>query len=196
MIDFGGLYDMFMFPFEFLRLKNVRKKLIKKAFGIVLEVGTGTGVNFNFYNFNQVDNLILLDTAISDKVKNFIFPKNVNVKYIEGSVEELSLENDSVDNVVFTLVFCSVANPLKGLTEIYRILKPGGKIYFIEHVLPHNHIMQRAFSKINPGWSKITNGCNVNRQTLRTIIDAGFHIETNREFFSGTFIEGVGIKSQ
>lgn len=194
MITYESLYDIFMFPFEFLRLKNVRKKLIGKPFGKVLEVGAGTGVNLDFYDFNQVDTLILLDTTISKKVKHKIFPKNANVKYIEGSVEELPFESDSVDNVVFTLVFCSVTNPLKGLTEIYRILRPGGKIYFIEHVLPNNHHLHELFYRINPGWSKITKGCNVNRQTLKTIVDAGFHIETHREFFSGTFIEGVGVK--
>ena len=195
MTAFDGLYDAFMFPFEFLRLKDVRKKLIKKAFGNVLEVGIGTGANFKFYDYSQIENLTLLDTTISDKVKKFTFPKNVKVKYIEGSVEKLPLESETVDNVVFTLVFCSVTNPLDGLTEIHRILKPGGKIYFIEHVLPYNHLLQNIFNGINPGWSRIAKGCNVNRQTLKTIGDAGFHIENHREFFKGTFIEGVGMKA-
>ena len=194
LVAFDGLYDGFMFPFEFLRLRNVRKNLMKNVFGNVLEVGTGTGANFNFYDFNKVDRFILLDTALSTKVKNFTFPKNVKVNYIEGSVEELPLESASIDNVVFTLVFCSVVDPLKGLMEINRVLKPGGKIYFIEHVLPHNHLLQSVFNRINPSWSKMAKGCNVNRQTLKTIKDAGFQIEIHHEFFSGAFIEGVGIK--
>ena len=70
-----------------------------------------------------------------------------------------------------------------GLYDAHRILRPGGKSYFIEHVLPHNHLLQNIFNSINPSWSKIAMGCNVNRQTVKTIGNVGFHIETYREFF-------------
>lgn len=195
MIDMNSLlYDVFMKPLELRGLSKKRKNLISQAYGDILEIGTGTGVNFKFYNYNAISSLTLFDLSLSEKVKGYPFPNNITLNYIEGNVEELPFSSDTFDSVVFTLVFCSVSDPFKGLKEVYRILKPGGKIYFIEHVLSDNCHYSHVMNKVNPVWHKVSKGCNLNRDTLSTIKKANFKIQTYDKFWKGIFISGIGKK--
>lgn len=195
MFDFSSIvFDTVMKPLEVKGLSEKRKTLISKVYGDVLEIGPGTGANFKFYNYNFISSLTLLDISISKKVKQYDFPKNISLDFIDGSAEYLPFSPNTFDSVVFTLVFCSVTDPLKGLNEAYRVLKPDGKIYFMEHVLSDHHILHNAMNKMNPAWRKITNGCNINRDTLNLIEQANFNITEYESFWKNTFINGIGIK--
>ncbi len=107
----------------------------------------------------------------------------------------MCFEDDTFDSIVFTLVFCSVDDPLKGLNEVKRVLKTGGRIYFMEHVMPEHSILKNLFNRLNSSWNKLANGCNLNRETADMIRDAGFEIETLERFF-GAFIVGRAIVKQ
>lgn len=189
-----NIFDAIMFPFELIHFEKRRRKITSMAKGKVLEVGSGTGSNFGFFNYKKIEELTVFDMELTDKVKKFRFPQGFNVKYVEGSVEDLMFEDDSFDNVVFSLVFCSVNDPYKGLKEVFRVLKPGGRIYFIEHVLPRNDFLQKIINIINPTWSKIAMGCNLNRNTIDLIKKAGFTIEEYNTYYNGLFIDGIGLK--
>lgn len=186
------VYDIFMYPMEALFLNQARKKILKNASGDVLEIGAGTGVNFKYYDFTKITSLMVSDKELSKKITGYKFPNDIVIGKLDANVEKLDLEENSVDSVVFTLVFCSVDNPLKGLKEIKRVLKPNGRIYFIEHVLPVHNPMKGLFNFINPKWSKIAGGCNLNRETHKIIEDSGFQIE-NLDRFMGAFIAGTAI---
>jgi len=190
------IYDWFMAPLEALRLRAVRKALIPGATGSVLEIGTGTGANLPFLDYEKVDTLTLSDIKISRRAKNFKFPKGLKVEMLEAPLEDLTVPAQSFDSIVFTLVFCSVTEPLEGLRRVYDLLRPGGKIYFIEHVMPDHthHRVRKVVNGINPHWSKIASGCNLNRETLETIKEAGFLLERHSTSLGGALIEGVGIK--
>lgn len=190
------IYDWFMAPLEALRLRAVRKALIPGATGSVLEIGTGTGANLPFLDYEKVDTLTLSDIKISRRAKNFKFPKDLKVEILEAPLEDLTVPAQSFDSIVFTLVFCSVTEPLEGLKRVYDLLKPGGKIYFIEHVMPDHkhHRVRKVVNGVNPYWSKIASGCNLNRETLETIKEAGFLLERHSTSLGGALIEGVGIK--
>lgn len=190
-----SLYDMMLAPLESLRLTQKRRGLLSPVKGRVLEIGVGTGVNFKHYNTSQIDQLDLVDISLTDKVKAHIFPKHLNVNLHELSVEDLPFETNTYDYVVFTLVFCSVPNPLQGLSEIRRVLKPTGKIIFMEHVLPHQPDVKKLFHLLTPTWKKLAHGCHLNRETLKDIQAVGFTIETSDRFFKGSFISGIATNN-
>jgi ubiquinone/menaquinone biosynthesis C-methylase UbiE len=189
------IYDSFMLPLETFVLKKKRKTMFKDIEGNILEIGAGTGTNLSFYDFDMISSYTVVDRRVSEKIRKFDFPKDKEIKFINSSVEFLCFEDDTFDSIVFTLVFCSVDDPLKGLNEVKRVLKSGGRIYFMEHVMPEHSILKNLFNRLNSSWNKLANGCNLNRETADMIRDAGFEIETLERFF-GAFIVGRAIVKQ
>lgn len=188
-----ALYDLFLAPLEKFRLTKKREQLMNNIKGNVLEIGAGTGINFKHYPYQNISQLDITDIELTEKVKQYKFPSTLAVSKSQHSVESLPFSDSTYDYVVFTLVFCSVTNPLKGLQEIKRVLKPDGKIIFVEHVLPISNPWKQLFHKMNPTWVKIAHGCHLNRETLKTIEQAGFRIEQSDRFFKGSFVSGTAI---
>lgn len=182
-----SFYDVFMYPLEKRGIKKARNILIPKTNGTILEIGSGTGVNIKYYNFDNIDELILSDKILSKKIKE---RSNEKIILKELNVEELPFDNDSFDYIVHTLVFCSVVNIDKGLDEIARVLKPGGKLLFIEHVLPNKKRMKKLFNFMNPVWSKIASGCNLNRDYETSLKSHKFNLLYSKRFMNTVFIYG------
>jgi len=105
---------------------------------------------------------------------------------IQSDVQHLPFNNSSFDQVVATFVLCSVPNPITGLKEIKRILKPGGKLYLLEHVLPENKLLAKLFNVLNFITVK-QGGVFINRRTVNNIVDAGFKIEKELNLLSTVF---------
>ncbi|MBN2853613.1 MAG: class I SAM-dependent methyltransferase [Clostridia bacterium] len=188
------IYNLFMYPLEKARLMELRRQLIPMAEGTVLEVGTGTGVNLKYYHYDKIEKLYLSDLKVNDAVRKSNYLKNRAVEFLNESVEKLSLADKSIDTVVFTLVFCSVTNPLAGLSEIKRVLKDNGKIIFIEHVLPHDKRLKKMVNSTNHLWVKMANGCHINRETVKTIREAGFTVIESIPGKTGIFASGLASK--
>ena len=182
-----SFYDVFMYPLEKRGIKKARGILIPKTTGTILEIGSGTGVNIKHYNFDNIDELTLSDQILSKKIKE---RSNGKFKLKELNVEELPYEDNTFDYVVHTLVFCSVTNIEKGLSEIGRVLKPGGKLLFIEHVLPEKKRMKKFFNFINPAWTKIASGCNLNRDYETSLINSEFKLIYSKRFMNTVFVYG------
>lgn len=189
------IFNAFMKPFETKALKKRRKRLIEKVSGNVLEIGAGTGANYSYYVTSRIESLTIVDLKFNDLIKNHEFNNDTSVNYIAGSAENLPFEDKTFDSVVATLIFCSVGDPDKALKEVYRVLKPGGKIYFIEHVLPEEAVYRNTVNTLNSTWKKIGK-CNVNRETLKNIKKANFRVEDVERFGKAffIFIAGIGIK--
>jgi SAM-dependent methyltransferase len=94
------------------------------------------------------------------------------------------------DTVVATLLFCSVECPPCGLDEIARVLAPGGRYLFLEHVRPEHPRLARFFDSINPLWNGVSRGCNLNRDTIREMEIAGFTLARKRQDRNGVFVWG------
>ena len=185
-------YDRFMYYFEKKALDDLRKEILKGVKGNVLEIGPGTGVNLKYFNKNTISQLTYIDVDYTEGLEEKAKEKCPNINFVDGSVEEMPFEDNSFDHVIFTLVFCSVKNPLNGLSEIKRVLKDNGEIHFIEHVLPEKQPIKVVFNNFNSLWHKLSGGCNLNRKTIDTVRDAGFHVDIAGKGFSNIFVGGTG----
>lgn len=153
-----NFYDGMMYPFEKKWLAEKREWLMQFVKGEVLEIGYGTGTNFKFMNTDAIDHLTALDTAENDSVHS-----DLPIKFVTGTVEALPFEDNYFDTVIETLVLCSVQELERSISEISRVLKPGGAFVYMDHVLPNDAGLAKAFKVINPLWSKVANGCQLVR---------------------------------
>lgn len=186
----GNLYyNLFMLPFEKLVLHRMRKTLVTRARGKVLEAGYGTGVNFKYYDFKKLDSLVMIDRDAKPLHRKHSKP---DVEVFETDVTELPFEDKSFDTVVFTLVFCSVDKPTAGLAEISRVLKDDGLLIFIEHVIPKSKLGRKFANGINGAWNSFSKGCNLNRRTVETMEESGFTVSDYIR--KGVFVGGTAKK--
>ena len=154
---------------------NRKKRLFKEITGSILEIGAGTGVNLMYLS----PTVQWIGLEPNTYMHRFIYAKakeldrDVEVKY--GYAEKLPFEDASFDAALCTLVLCSVSDPSQALAEIRRVLKPGGTLYFIEHVIaPKGTLLRLLQRTIRPLWQLFADGCRPDRQTTKTLETAGF----------------------
>lgn len=187
-------YDSFMKPLETLRLANKRSQLLKDVSGDVLEIGYGSGANLKYYDYDQLDSMTLIDQKITSHLNTNMLSNNLAFNIDAGDVQNLPYKDESFDSIVFTLVFCSVKDPLKGLEEIKRVLKPEGRIYFIEHILPTRTPYKEMFSKLTPLWKTVAHNCHLNRETVHLIQQTDLQLIDYHRFFRTSFATGIAVK--
>ena len=197
-------YDKFMQDAEERGLRDWRRALLQNISGDVIELGCGTGANLELYP-GSVKRLILTEPSAYMRQQlqvNVLNHKQLNIEIINDKAESISLPDTSVDAVVCTLVLCSVKDLTKALSEIHRVLRPQGKLYFIEHVAATTNIKryqwQRRLAFI---WKHIFDGCCITRKTEEAIAQAGFKIlEIDRQSMRGVppivrpSIRGIAVK--
>lgn len=194
-MEYGkSFYDHFMHPLEKNGLAEAREKLIPQAQGAVLEIGPGSGINLRYYAFDQIDSLSLFDQRIQPTIESFAFPETLSLATTIGTVESLPYEDESFDTVIACLVFCSVPDTQKGLMEIQRVLKPGGRYLFIEHILSDGPILGPAMNMATPLWKQLAKGCHLNRRTDQRIEELDLTIKETHYFMRRIFVWGVAIK--
>ncbi|WP_226037730.1 class I SAM-dependent methyltransferase [Aquibacillus saliphilus] len=183
---FPKLYDIAMKPLERTKLKKVRKLLINNASGRVLEIGSGTGVNFPYYtNALRVDAI-----EPNPSMRNRSLNKESSTviqTYLIGA-EKLPFADNTFDSVVGTLVFCTIPEPNSALKEIQRVSKPGTKILLLEHVKVNNKFLSKMQDILTPIWKKVCDGCHLNRNTLDLVEKSGLSISKKSSFYGGIFI--------
>lgn len=182
-----NFYDAFMKPFERRALYNLRRKYIRRTQGKVLEIGAGTGINISHYN-NVA--LTMTDLDLSEVLLERLKQSNLNYKTLTCEASKLPFEDHTFDYVVATLVFCSVKDVSKGLQEIRRVLKPTGKLVFIEHVHPKEQPWRTAFNVLTPLWKRIASGCHLNRDYLKALHEENFMLDDHTYAFGTKFVAG------
>lgn len=179
----GALYDLLLRPIENFGLRRLRSKLLKLSSGKTLELGAGTGLNLLHYP----STVELVASEPDPEMIRVAAEKHADcpVKWIQSSAETLPLASGSFDTVVATLVFCTVPDVEAGLTEAYRVLKPGGKMLLIEHVRPRNPILAVVSDALTPLWKCVAGGCHLNRNPFQALMSVGFHLIAQDEFWRG-----------
>ena len=127
---------------KMLFFNKYRKDLISLASGKVLEVGGGTGANLPYYSRNSSVVGIDFSKNMLEKSKKVIKSNNMtNIQLLEMDIQTMCFEDNTFDCAVSTCVFCTVPDPIAGLKEVYRVLKPGGKVLFLEHMRSENPLI-------------------------------------------------------
>lgn len=154
---------------------RIKNDLFADLSGDIVEIGPGAGINFRHYPSGVHVRCVEPNPFMHPYLRNTASQANVGISIEEGHAEELAIPDNSVDAVVSTLVLCSVANPAVAIAEILRVLKPGGKFLFVEHVAAPRKTWVRASQDfIAPLWRHVGDGCNPNRETAPLIQAAGF----------------------
>jgi ubiquinone/menaquinone biosynthesis C-methylase UbiE len=142
----------------------------------VLEVGVGTGKNIAFYPPGVHVTAIDLSSKMLARARQRANQLGVEADLREGDVQALDFSDDSFDEAVATCVFCSVPDPLLGLQELARVVKPGGHIRLLEHVRAANPLLGFLMDMVNPVHVRLR-GSNINRRTVETVQQSGLVLE-------------------
>lgn len=181
-------YDFLMRPLEQGKLRAVRRELIGRATGNVLELASGTGVNFPLYQAVERVTAIEPNQDMIDRSMMKIQQSAVPIEIVKANAEQLPFEDNSFDTVVATLALCTIPNTEKVLSEIKRVCKPEGKILLLEHVRLKNPLLAKLQDWLTPFWRKICDGCSLNRDTLNVIKMRGFKVVDLKELYKGLFV--------
>ncbi|WP_036251627.1 class I SAM-dependent methyltransferase [Methylobacter sp. BBA5.1] len=159
---------------EGLLFKSWRKRLWDKVDGHhILEIGVGTGKNFDYYPKDARITGIDFSEKMLTQAKRKRDRKQVNVDLELMDVQSLCFADNSFDTVIGSFVFCSVPSPVKGLKELYRVCKPGGQVLLLEHVLSSKPVIAGAMNLLNPLVVALV-GANINRQTVKNVQACAF----------------------
>lgn len=183
---FAKIYDPFMKSFE-LKIEKDRYEMLHDLNGQVLDVGSGTGVNFKYFNKNVQVLAVEPSKEMQEKSIEKIGSKNIKLLNFGVNDNRLidKIEEKSLDAIVCTLVLCTIPNPEKAIENFKIWLKPAGKLIIIEHVHSDNNFQSKLENILNPIWKKIAEGCNLNRKTEELILEKGFIAKESSSFKLG-----------
>ena len=165
----------------------LRQETAGQAYGVILEVGAGTGLNFSWYRPEQVERVEAIepDSAMLAYARERVRQAAVPISLTQASVEALPFADASFDSVVVTLVFCSVEDAVQGMQEIRRVLKPQGTLFLFEHVRSQSAWVARLQDALVPLTTRLFGNCHWNRDTAQTVQEAGFAITHVRRVKGG-----------
>lgn len=155
------------------RLLPYRQRTIGLAEGKVLEIGVGSGLNLPFYRA-PVREILALEPAprLIAMARQAAESSAVPVTFIEASAEAIPIDDNSIDTVVMTWTLCSIPQAMDAIAEMRRVLRPGGRLVFVEHGLAPDKGVRWWQDRLTPAWRCLSGGCHLNRP-IRNLIEAG-----------------------
>lgn len=158
-----------------------REKVVPKAEGVVLELGCGSGTNFDLYDAAKVEHLYALEPApgMVKKARRKAGEMGIgrSIDFLETGAEAIPLADRSVDTAVITFVLCTIPDWKSALAETRRVLRPGGRILFTEHGRSPDAGIKKWQRRVEPVWKAVAGGCHLTRDTLGMLREAGFEPE-------------------
>jgi ubiquinone/menaquinone biosynthesis C-methylase UbiE len=160
------------------QLVPYRERVIGAAEGRVLEIGVGSGMNLPFYR-PPVREVLALEPAprLMTMARSASGASSMPVTFLEASAEAIPLDKHSVDAIVTTWTLCSIPQAATALAEMRRVMRPAGKLLFVEHGLAPDEGVRRWQEWLTPAWRRISGGCHLNRPIRSMIEAAGFRID-------------------
>jgi Methylase involved in ubiquinone/menaquinone biosynthesis len=173
---FAAMYDRMSRSSEEAGVGEMRQRLLGDLSGDILELGAGTGMNLSHYD-EGLASLVLTEPepAMLRRLQPKALEQAPSAKVVQASAEDLPFEDASFDAVVSTLVLCGVEDQARALQEAKRVLRPGGRLLFIEHVRSDDPKLARFQDRMNR-LNHFLVGCDCNRQTLAAIEEQGFTV--------------------
>lgn len=189
-----NVYDRYVLP----RLTNLacssklarrqREKIVHRAYGDVLEIGFGGGLNLAHYDRGKVRKVIGLEPSegMRKSARARIEASGLDVELIDSPAEEIPLDDNSVDSILVTFTLCTIPDAVAALHGMRRALKPKGHLFFCEHGKAPDQSVQKWQRRVNPLWQRVAGGCNMDRDIPALLREGGFTIEDdNRKYITG-----------
>lgn len=175
---FSAFYDSLLKGTEEAGLREMRRETLAAASGRTIDIGAGTGANLGLYPA-AVTELVLAepDPHMTKRLRRRLAGERSNAELVEAPAERLPFEDAGFDTAVFTLVLCTVPDPKAALAEAARVLKPGGKALFVEHVRAQDPGLARWQDRFEKSWRFFADGCHCNRDTVATIEASPLKVE-------------------
>ena len=166
----AAVYDRMLAEQQRAGLEERRRGLLAQASGATLELGAGTGLNLALYP-DAVGELVLTEPSphMAARLRKRVAASPRRPRVVEAGAEALPFADESFDTVVATLVLCTIPDPAAALAETARVLRPGGRLLFIEHVRSADPGVARLQDRVLPLWRFCADGCHPNRDTLATL---------------------------
>ena len=158
-----------------------RRRLLADLSGDVLEIGAGTGVNFQYYPPEARVTAIEPSPNFSRRAETKLAGAQATVKLKQADAQHLPFDDDSFDAAVATLVLCTIPDPMAALAEVHRVAKPGAPLLLIEHVRAQSPVKRLILSLWAPCHKTFFVGCRLNRDTEANVRDSGFQVQEVRQ---------------
>lgn len=174
---FAALYDRSLKSTEEAGLREMRRQLLAGAGETVVEIGAGTGVNIDLYP-ESVAALTLVepDPHMAKRLRAHLDASPRAAEVVAAPAERLPFADASFDTAVATLVLCTVPDPPAARAELARVLRPGGRLLFIEHVRSPDPGLARWQDRLEGPWRFLGDGCHCNRDTMATLAASPFEL--------------------
>jgi len=180
-----GFYEKLVLPrliniaMRNTRLAGYRQKTIGAARGLALEIGVGSGLNLPLYT-PAVDRVHGIDPSpeLLRLASQRLADGSVPVSLVRASAQQLPFSEAVFDTLVMTWTLCSIPNPSAALHEMRRVLKPGGRLLFVEHGLSPEDLIAGWQHRLTPCWKRIGGGCHLDRKMDDLIRAAGFRVDS------------------
>jgi ubiquinone/menaquinone biosynthesis C-methylase UbiE len=175
---FAAIYERSLAATEEAGLADRRRALLARASGSTLEIGAGTGLNLEHYP-DAVTELVLAEPGehMARRLRAHVGRAGPPVEVVEAPAERLPFPDDRFDTIVSTLVLCTVPEPGAALAEARRVLRPGGRLLFLEHVRAEEPGLARWQDRLWRPWRVFADGCHCNRDTLSTLQGSGLTVD-------------------
>lgn len=185
-------YDAYMWPQELMGFRRQRERMAGEATGRVLELAAGTGLTFPFYARAEEVSAIDSDPSMLKRARRRAARAPCPVRLLQADAESLPFNDGEFDTVVLAFGLCTIPHPDIAVREAHRVLKPDGRLLFLEHVRSHRRRHARLQDLAAPAWSRLAGGCHPNRQSVETIER---HFNVDRLWRKGIIVQGSARRS-
>ncbi|GJL60328.1 MAG: methyltransferase [Nitrospirales bacterium] len=181
----------------------LRQALVAKASGLVLEIGFGTGANFSYYS-SRIHSLTAIDPNLGmiPLARSLQAEAVIPVHLALALAEALPFPSACFDTVVSTMTLCSVPQLSKALQELHRVVRPGGRLLFLEHGQSPDRSVRRWQDGLTPAWKHLGDGCHLNRPIVQMIQAQGWTVFALENFYLpgvpkpfAYFSQGMAVKA-